>query len=259
MPYINGSGSLFFHEGQLELGEAVAEATFEVNQNVEEVSTFGEARDLLIPGEREYHMRIELSEAMLAEAIDSLTVMTDTFQRVHRAFLDVGGQVRSWYQEANLMDTGTRSLHFMGNAMDTTAGTGGDSFTMEDLRAVRDQLLAADPVANPWVMSHGWPVAQEVSGASYTRRSLMHHDHVHAGFDPDATWTDEETVPDEITDERREQWRREAFRDQTYQDDDSGGGITIDELLGDIDLTLDGWKKESASLAEPEGEEPTSE
>jgi hypothetical protein len=64
--------------------------------------------------------------------------------------------------------------------------------------------------------------ANEVSGTRYSRR--------------------EDTIP-EVTDETRRRWR-EAATTHPYQGDDSGSGVTIEELLGDIDLALEGWRKE---------------
>ena len=54
-----------------------------------------------------------------------------------------------------------------------------------------------------------------------------------------------EEIPD-MTDADRERWRRAIDGEGTLTDQgqDSGGGLTIDELLGDIDVALRDNKKE---------------
>lgn len=46
---------------------------------------------------------------------------------------------------------------------------------------------------------------------------------------------DETRVIPEVTDDTRRRWRQAIDQARTYQGDNSGHGVTIDELLGDLE------------------------
>lgn len=70
--------------------------------------------------------------------------------------------------------------------------------------------------------------------------SVLGHVEVYGPFawdeDPDPN-TPPEDIPD-ITDDQRARWRRETMRNQPDNDYEPTDGLTIDELLGLIDETL---------------------